>query len=153
MADKNHVSHAFQLQNLFVIINTMVQWQNVWYTAAATNVRLVQVLLDVRIVQGSCDPLQVISLVECGIDMLDASYALHLTRRNAAIDADVLFSVDLDGVDPEIEQDILKSSTSFELKMSEPQYKEDFSPISSNCNCYTCLNHTRDEPIGGISNR
>jgi len=85
----------------------------------------------------------VISLVECGIDMLDASYALHLTRRNAAIDADVLFSVDLDGVDPEIEQDILKSSTSFELKLSEPQYKEDFSPISSNCNCYTCLNHTR----------
>ena len=76
--------------------------------------------------------------------MLDASYALHLTRRNAAIDADVLFNVDLDGVDPENEQDILKSSTSFELKMSEPQYKEDFSPISSNCNCYTCLNHTRE---------
>lgn len=45
-----------------------------------------------------------------------------------------------------------KSSTSFELEMSDPRYKEDFNPISSNCNCYTCLNHTRDieKRIGGI---
>jgi len=101
-----------------------------------------------RMYMGSCDPLQVVSLVECGIDMFDASYALHLTKRNAAIDADVLFNVDLENFEIESEEDILRqerghSSTSFELEMSDPRYKEDFNPISSNCNCYTCLNHTR----------
>ena len=102
----------------------------------------------VRLTQGSCDPLQVISLVECGIDMFDASYAFHLTKRNAAIDAELLFSGDLNDADPESEQqtDHRKGElpTFFELDMSDPRYKEDLNPISSNCGCYTCLNHTRD---------
>ena len=65
-------------------------------------------LVDVRVVQGSYDPLQVVSLVECGIDMFDASYALHLTKRNSAIDADVLFNVDLENIEIESEEDILR---------------------------------------------
>ena len=88
--------------------------------------------------------------------MFDASFALHLTKRNAAVDADVLFDVDIDSIDLESEQDLLRLErevpTSFELDLSDPRYKEDFNPISSNCGCYTCLNHTRDiELIGGIS--
>ena len=101
-----------------------------------------------RMYMGSCDPLQVISLVECGIDMFDSSYALHLTKRNAAIDAELLFSGDLNDADPESEQqtDHRKGElpTFFELDMSDPRYKEDLNPISSNWGCYTCLNHTRD---------
>merc|ERR1712079_483157 len=96
---------------------------------------------------GSCDPLQVISLVECGIDMFDASYALHLTKRNAAIDADVLFNSDIENIDLESEQDVHhfkgELPVSFELDLSDPRYKEDFNPISANCSCYTCQNHTR----------
>ena len=56
-------------------------------------------------IQGSCDPLQVISLVECGVDMFDASYALNLTNRNAAIDADVLFNIAFGSFDFESEKD------------------------------------------------
>ena len=56
-------------------------------------------------IQGSCDPLQVISLVECGVDMFDASYALHLTNRNAAVDADVLFNIKIGSLDIESEKD------------------------------------------------
>ena len=81
--------------------------------------------------------------------MFDASYALHLTKRNAAIDAELLFSVDLDDADLESEQqtDHRKGELppiKFEMDLSDLRYKEDFNPISSNCGCYTCLNHTRD---------
>jgi tRNA-guanine family transglycosylase len=38
-----------------------------------------------RMYQGSCDPLQVIALVQCGVDMFDSSYAHHLTKEGRAI--------------------------------------------------------------------
>ncbi|XP_025837469.1 queuine tRNA-ribosyltransferase accessory subunit 2 isoform X2 [Agrilus planipennis] len=82
----------------------------------------------VRIVQGCWNPLMVLHLVGCGIDIFDTSYCYIVTERSAAL----TFSL---GTDDKLQK--------FEINLRESQYADDFKPILPNCTCLACTKHTR----------
>jgi len=72
-----------------------------------------------RYAMGLGTPAQMLELIARGIDLFDCVLPTRLARNGTAYTFDGAYG--------------LKGGA----------YKDDFSPIESNCDCYTCANHTR----------
>lgn len=94
-----------------------------------------------RLFHGSCDPAMVFRLVsEAGVDMFDASYVYHVTEEGKALVFENRFDeviVSNGNGSPK------KAKKDFALNLKDPRFKEDFTPLSDRCSCYTCEKHTR----------
>lgn len=75
-----------------------------------------------RAVFGILRPEEIHSLISIGFDIFDSSYATLLSETGKALVIDFNNSI----------------TTSSELDLSDKNYKEDFSIISKDCNCYSC---------------
>ncbi|NLM63129.1 MAG: tRNA guanosine(34) transglycosylase Tgt [Mollicutes bacterium] len=73
----------------------------------------------VRYLMGVGEPIDIIEAVIRGIDILDCVLPTRLARHGSAF-------------------------TKYgRINLRNAKYKEDFSPIDSNCDCYTCKNYTK----------
>ncbi|CAH1975607.1 unnamed protein product [Acanthoscelides obtectus] len=79
-------------------------------------------------VQGCWSPLNVIKLVQCGIDMFDTSYCHILTERSAAM----TFQIDTSD-----------ENNDYEINLRHHSLAEDFTPIIDGCECLACKKYTR----------
>ncbi|XP_045447692.1 queuine tRNA-ribosyltransferase accessory subunit 2 [Melitaea cinxia] len=83
----------------------------------------------VRIIEGSWNPVVILSAIEHGWDIFDGSYPVKLTYAGFAL---------------KINFDITKENdTMCLLHMIDEKYKEDFTPILEGCECLACKKHTR----------
>jgi len=87
-----------------------------------------------RYLMGVGDPIDIIEGVIRGVDMFDCVLPTRLARHGNAFTRDG------------------------KINIKNAKYKEDFSPIEENCDCYTCRNYTKayirhlivcDEMLGG----
>ena len=87
-----------------------------------------------RYLMGVGEPIDLLEGVERGIDMFDCVLPTRLARHGNAF------------------------TRHGRINLKNAKYKEDFSPIDSNCDCYTCKNYTKayvrhlitcDEMLGG----
>ncbi|XP_066260209.1 queuine tRNA-ribosyltransferase accessory subunit 2 [Euwallacea similis] len=81
-----------------------------------------------RAVQGCWSPLNIISMVNCGIDIFDTSYCRILTERSAAL----VFSINHNEI-----------SEAYEINLRQNKYAEEFQPVLKHCECVTCTSYTR----------
>lgn len=89
---------------------------------------------------GLCRPDRILDLVSMGVDMFDTSYAIHLSDTDRAF----VFPHTLLTRDGKIVEPVhLDEGVQEHLNLSDSIYKEDFTPISDRCDCYTCQKHTR----------
>lgn len=72
-----------------------------------------------RYLMGVGDPIDIIESVERGIDMFDCVLPTRIARHGNAF------------------------SKIGKMNLKNAKYKEDFTPLESNCDCYTCKNYTR----------
>ncbi|XP_022907879.1 queuine tRNA-ribosyltransferase accessory subunit 2 [Onthophagus taurus] len=79
-------------------------------------------------IQGCWNPVNVIKLVQLGIDIFDTSYSYIVTERSSALAF---------GMDETDENQI------FEINLRHPQYSNDFRPIVPSCDCLACTKHSR----------
>nr|CAH7718603.1 unnamed protein product [Callosobruchus chinensis] len=79
-------------------------------------------------VQGCWNPLNVIKLVQCGVDMFDTSYCHILTERSAAMTFQIEAS---------------DEANDYEINLRHPSFAEDFTAIINNCECLACRKYTR----------
>ncbi|XP_023014371.2 queuine tRNA-ribosyltransferase accessory subunit 2 [Leptinotarsa decemlineata] len=79
-------------------------------------------------VQGCWNPLNVLKLVQEGVDVFDTSYCRILTERSAAL----TFSIDGD-----------EESDSYEMNLRQSKFAEDFDPIIATCECLACKKYSR----------
>ncbi len=87
-----------------------------------------------RYLMGVGEPIDLLEGIERGIDMFDCVLPTRLARHGNAF------------------------TRNGRINLKNSKYKEDFSPIDSNCDCYTCKNYTKayvkhlicsDEMLGG----
>ena len=87
-----------------------------------------------RYLMGVGDPIDILEGVERGVDMFDCVLPTRIARHGNAFSKDG------------------------KLHMKNAKYKEDFTPIMEDCDCYTCKNFTKsyirhllvsDEQLGG----
>lgn len=81
-----------------------------------------------RAVQGCWSPLNMIKLVNCGIDLFDTSYCRILTERSAAI----IFAIDAE-----------EESETYEINLRQTKFADDFQPLLFGCKCTTCAGYSR----------
>lgn len=82
------------------------------------------------VMAGAYSPLAVLEMVKLGVDVFDSSYVYIASKNFKAL----TFNFDLSS----------KAKVSqFLLDLSDPKYKEDFSPLLENCTCLTCTKHTK----------
>nr|CAI5828679.1 unnamed protein product [Callosobruchus analis] len=79
-------------------------------------------------VQGCWNPLNVIKLVQCGVDMFDTSYCRILTERSAAMTFQIEAS---------------DAANDYEINLRHHSFAEDFTPIIDSCRCLACRKYTR----------
>lgn len=79
-------------------------------------------------VQGCWNPVNVLKLVQAGIDMFDTSYCRILTERSAAMTFPIEDNEELE---------------SFEINLRHSKYIDDFTPIMFSCECLTCSRYSR----------
>ncbi|KAJ8915849.1 hypothetical protein NQ315_004662 [Exocentrus adspersus] len=79
-------------------------------------------------VQGCWNPVNVLKLVQAGIDMFDTSYCRILTERSAAM----TFPIEDD-----------EQSDTFEINLRQSKYVDDFTPILASCQCLSCSKYSR----------
>ncbi|KAJ8938441.1 hypothetical protein NQ314_011477 [Rhamnusium bicolor] len=79
-------------------------------------------------VQGCWNPVNVLKLVQQGIDMFDTSYCRILTERSAAM----IFPIDN-----------TEEADSFEINLRQSKYVDDFTPIMFSCQCLACSKYSR----------
>jgi queuine tRNA-ribosyltransferase len=68
---------------------------------------------------GVGSPLELLNLVERGVDIFDSAYPTRMARHG-----------------------LIFTSTG-QIKIDKSLYKEDFSPLDSGCDCFVCRNHSR----------
>ncbi|CAG9824141.1 unnamed protein product [Phaedon cochleariae] len=78
--------------------------------------------------QGCWNPLNVLKLVQLGVDMFDTSYCRILTERSAAL----TFSMEEE-----------EGSESYEINLRQSKYAYDFTSIMSSCQCLACAKYSR----------
>lgn len=132
--------------------------------------KTVDLLLDdkPRFIHGIGSPEEVVSAVECGIDIFDSSYPYQVTDRGCALDINwsrkrLKPELNYSPSTPEALNSEQKSSenslnkvsnsthnkelpdegTLYEMNLNHPRYSSDFTPLFSTCTCYCCTNHTR----------
>ncbi|EFA00359.1 queuine tRNA-ribosyltransferase accessory subunit 2 [Tribolium castaneum] len=81
-----------------------------------------------RVIQGCWNPVNVINLVEMGIDLFDSSYCHILTERSAAMTF---------AIEPTDQTD------TYEINLRDAKYLDDFQPILTGCNCTSCTKYSR----------
>ncbi|XP_043462948.1 queuine tRNA-ribosyltransferase accessory subunit 2 isoform X2 [Leptopilina heterotoma] len=85
-----------------------------------------------RVTMGCWNPIVVLDLIGLGVDVFDSSYAFLITEQLKAFtfqyESNNLHQID---------------ETLPEISLNDKRYAEDFSPISPNCICLTCKNHTK----------
>ena len=79
-----------------------------------------------KLMFGALPPNLILRLIENGIDIFDSSYASVMTEKGFALQQ----IIDLK---------LLKVNNNT-LDLNSKIFKEDFSPIDSNCQCYSCSN-------------
>lgn len=79
-------------------------------------------------IQGSWNPLNVLKLVQMGVDMFDTSYCLTLTERSSVL----TFNIEAN-----------EESDNYEINLKHLQYTEDFNAVFKNCICLTCSKYSR----------
>ncbi|XP_032669670.1 queuine tRNA-ribosyltransferase accessory subunit 2 [Odontomachus brunneus] len=82
----------------------------------------------IRVSMGCWNPATVLDLVELGVDVFDSSYPYVITEQSQAL----VFMCDDNTCE-----------NLCAISVAEKRYKDDFSPICTNCTCLTCRNHTR----------
>ncbi|XP_039256910.2 queuine tRNA-ribosyltransferase accessory subunit 2-like [Styela clava] len=98
-----------------------------------------------RFIHGARSPLNVIKLIECGIDVFDTSFAINLAQKNTAI----VFSIPDSNHITETKNISTSNGAKFSefgkntLDLSDEIYKDSFEPLLKSCSCYTCTRHTR----------
>ncbi|KAF6200684.1 hypothetical protein GE061_005128 [Apolygus lucorum] len=99
-----------------------------------------------RVLHGCWTPLNVLNLVEMGIDVFDASYPYLATERMCAL------TFDFEAVEwgTEVEKGV-ESAT--EISLNDAKYREDFTPFLSGCSCLACTKHTKAYVYHLINNR
>lgn len=87
-----------------------------------------------RYLMGVGDPIDILEGIERGIDMFDCVLPTRLARHGNAF------------------------TRTGKINLKNAKYKEDFTPIEENCDCYTCKNYTKayvkhlincEESLGG----
>lgn len=100
-----------------------------------------------RMISGSFNPSMIMALVEVGMDIFESSYPFHCTSKGLALSFQNTIQKRLSN--PENHGDTLETSInpipsdSYFLNLNDIKYKEDFGPILSHCDCYSCRKHTR----------
>ncbi|XP_074655402.1 queuine tRNA-ribosyltransferase accessory subunit 2-like [Tubulanus polymorphus] len=101
-----------------------------------------------RVMHGIWRPDQVVNAVECGVDIFDSSYAYVVTERRGALVFNHNYKNKNISNTPQ-HDDIENGDSSthqinpFEIDLKDSRYFADFSPLVSDCDCYTCRTHTR----------
>ena len=87
-----------------------------------------------RYLMGVGEPIDILEGIERGIDMFDCVLPTRLARHGNAF------------------------TRNGKINLKNAKYKEDFTPIETNCDCYTCKNYTKayvkhlincEEALGG----
>ncbi|NLG12431.1 MAG: tRNA guanosine(34) transglycosylase Tgt, partial [Elusimicrobia bacterium] len=73
----------------------------------------------IRYFMGLGKPLQILEMVEAGIDLFDCAMPTHIARTGSTLTAEG------------------------KINIKAGRYKNDFSPLDSECNCFVCKNYTR----------
>ncbi|MFN4227692.1 MAG: tRNA guanosine(34) transglycosylase Tgt [Candidatus Ratteibacteria bacterium] len=73
----------------------------------------------VRYFMGIGMPLQILELVEMGIDMFDCGMITHIARTGSTL------------------------TWKGKINIKAGKYKDDFSPLDPNCDCFVCKNYTK----------
>lgn len=82
------------------------------------------------VMMGAYSPLAVLELVKLGVDVFDSSYVYIATKHFKGLTFNFeIFSKD--------------KVSQFDLDLSDPKFKEDFTPLLENCTCLTCTKHTK----------
>jgi queuine tRNA-ribosyltransferase subunit QTRTD1 len=81
-----------------------------------------------RVVQGCWNPVNVINLVELGIDLFDTSYCHILTERSAAM----TFAIET-----------TDQTNTYEINLRDAKYVDDIQPILIGCDCLSCTKYSR----------
>lgn len=84
-----------------------------------------------RYASGQSTPVDLLQAIECGIDVVDATFVNELTESGHAM----VFPID--GVKPD---GGATSTLPFNLNLWSNEYIHDQRPISETCGCYTCRN-------------
>ncbi|KAL5293390.1 QTRTD1 family protein [Megaselia abdita] len=83
-----------------------------------------------KVMVGAYSPLAVLEMIKLGVDVFDSSYVYIASKNFKAL----TFNFDLN-TESKVNE--------FALDLSDPKYKEDFSPLLDNCTCLTCTKHTK----------
>ncbi|KAG4076554.1 hypothetical protein HA402_002717 [Bradysia odoriphaga] len=83
-----------------------------------------------KVMFGPYNPVLMLQLIQLGVDVFDSSYCYLATTHKCAL----TFGFDLD---------VKAENRDFDMDLSDPSYKEDFSPILQGCKCLSCQKHTR----------
>lgn len=84
-----------------------------------------------KVMFGPYNPVLMLQLIQLGVDVFDSSYCYLATTHKCAL----TFGFDVDNKSDE--------NREFDMDLSDPSYKEDFSPILPGCECLACQKHTR----------
>lgn len=79
-------------------------------------------------VQGCWNPLNVIKLVQLGIDVFDTSYCRILTERSSALTFNIEENED---------------EENYEINLRDSKFSEDFNPIFDVCKCLACTKYSK----------
>lgn len=94
-----------------------------------------------RLMQSVWKPDLVLQAVQLGVDIFDSSYPYLVTEKGAALVFD--FQYTDDAISPSESEDDGHQFSCFEIDLADKIYSDDFTPILTECRCYTCLNFTR----------
>lgn len=73
----------------------------------------------VRYFMGLGMPLQILEMVETGVDLFDCGMPTHIARTGSTL------------------------TSAGKINIKAGKYKDDFSPLDPDCGCFVCRNHTR----------
>jgi len=91
-----------------------------------------------RYYMGSGKPEDIVGAVKLGVDMFDCVIPTRNARHGS------LFSYQFSVISYQLTTDDELSRNFYEtIQISNAKYKDDFSPIDKNCDCYACKNYSR----------
>lgn len=95
-----------------------------------------------RILNGAFNFETMLEAVKCGIDIFDSSYAYILAEAGEATifplsEIKEILRLDIS------EKPLKRAKLPSKLHLKEKEFKDDFSPILKQCQCYTCTHYTR----------
>jgi queuine tRNA-ribosyltransferase subunit QTRTD1 len=93
-----------------------------------------------RLLPGAYTPIDVLRAVRLGIDIFDSSYPYVVTGRGGAL----VFSHDVSSTSSSASVNGHQTDKKpFEISLGDSCYTDDLSPLLDDCQCYTCVGHSR----------